>query len=363
MIKRKPSLLLTVSSVAMVAFGGLASAQQSDSDAETTRQTTDLQGGQVVVEQKDATVDVTVPDPEVDVSQAAPVVTVEQPQPEITVTVPEPNVQVEQQAPVITVEQAQPQVNVRIPEPVVTVQVPQPDVDVATGEPQVDLEQPEPVVRFERPEPKIVVEESEPNIQVTAAEPKVNVDETERAKIDVEQAEAEVDINQGDEANVQVSDAEPKVNVTDGAEADVNVQQAEAEVRVEDFNADAEGNIEAEADRERYREAAMANPIFERTAGDLLGRNVLTESGEDVGEIDFIGVRGDTVVAIVGVGGFLGMGENEVAIPVNQMRIDQETIVLPRLSEERLEQMPEYNESAVRVIDPGLRLSEELSVE
>jgi hypothetical protein len=358
MITRKTNLLMTASTAALVALGGAAFAQTATTDTDTNVQATDVQGGQVVVEQKDATVDVTVPDPEVDVTQRAPVVTVEQPQPEITVTVPEPTVRVEQQAPIITVEQAQPQVTVRIPEPVVTVQVPQPEVDVATGEPIVDLEQPEPVVRFLRPEPKITVEESEPRIRVTNAEPTVNVDETEQARVDVNQSEAEVNIQQGEDADVQVSSAQPTVRVEDGEEADVNVQQAEAVVRIEDFNADEMGNIEDEQDRERYREAAMANPLFERTAGEFLGRNVITEEGEDVGEIDFIGVRGDTLVAIVGVGGFLGMGENDVAIPVNQMVLEDDVIVLPRISEDRLEDMPEYDDRMVRQLDPNLRLSD-----
>lgn len=44
----------------------------------------DVAGGKVVFEQKDAEVDVKVPEPDVNVSQDAPVVTVEQGQPEVT---------------------------------------------------------------------------------------------------------------------------------------------------------------------------------------------------------------------------------------------------------------------------------------
>ena len=58
--------------------------------------TANVAGGQVVVEQEDAEVDVTVPEPDVNVSQDAPVVTVEQGQPEVTVAVPEPTVRVQQ---------------------------------------------------------------------------------------------------------------------------------------------------------------------------------------------------------------------------------------------------------------------------
>ena len=70
-------------SVAIGAFA--ASGALAQSTAETTDTTVDTQGGQVVVEQEDATVNVTVPDPNVEVTQGQPVVTVEQPQSEITV--------------------------------------------------------------------------------------------------------------------------------------------------------------------------------------------------------------------------------------------------------------------------------------
>jgi hypothetical protein len=298
--------------------------------------TANVAGGQVVVEQEDAEVDVTVPEPDVNVSQDAPVVTVEQGQPEVTVAVPEPTVRVQQQAPIITVEQAQPQVTVRIPEPVVTVQVPKPQVDVETGEPIVDLEQ---------------------------AEANVNVAESEEARVDVDQKEADVNVQQGEDANVVVEEAEaPQVNVEGAEGAEINVEQEQARVLMEDFNADEQGNM-AEEDRTRYQENVQRLPIFNLTAEELTGRSVATETGEDVGEIDFIGVRGDTVVAIIGVGGFLGMGENEVAIPVEKLIMREDEVIVPGVTEERLESMPEFNEAEVEILDPGMRLAESIGLD
>jgi PRC-barrel domain protein len=325
--------------------------------------TANVAGGQVVVEQEDAEVDVTVPEPDVNVSQDAPVVTVEQGQPEVTVAVPEPTVRVQQQAPIITVEQAQPQVTVRIPEPVVTVQVPKPQVDVETGEPIVDLEQPEPVVKFVRPEPKVTIEEAEPRVTVEQAEANVNVAESDEAKVDVEQKEADVNVQQGEDANVVVEEAEaPQVNVEGAEGAEINVEQEQARVLMEDFNADEQGNM-AEEDRTRYQENVQRLPIFNLTAEELTGRSVATETGEDVGEIDFIGVRGDTVVAIIGVGGFLGMGENEVAIPVEKLIMREDEVIVPGVTEERLESMPEFNEAEVEILDPGMRLAESIGLD
>ncbi len=361
MMTFKHKLLGTVSTATLL-LAAPVSAQTADSTDPAA--TANVAGGQVVVEQKDATVDVTVPDPDVNVNQGAPVVTVEQPQPEITVVVPEPTVRVQQQAPIITVEQAQPEITVRIPEPVVTVMVPQPEVDVNTGEPKVDLEQPEPVVRFVRPEPKITIEESEPRISVEQAEADVNVDAAEQARIDVDQADAEVNVEQADGADVQVSEPteDPTVNVVDGGEAQIDIDQAQARVITEDFNASESGEME-EADLTRYQERVKDLPLFNLRSDELVGRSVATEAGEDVGEIDFIGVRGNTLVAIVGVGGFLGMGENEVAIPVDKMYARGDEIIIPGVTEERLTSMPEFDESEVRLLDPGVRLAEEIGLD
>lgn len=352
----KITLKLTGASVLAMVIGAPAAFAQT---------ATDVQGGQVVVEQEDATVDVTVPEPDVNVTQGAPVVTVDQPQPEITVVVPEPTVRVQQQAPIITIEQAQPQVTVVIPEPTVTIMVPEPEVDVATGEPIIDVDQPEPIVRFVRPEPKITIQEAEPNIQIERAEANVDVSTTDEAQIDVTQEDAQVNVQQADGANVVVEEAteEANVSVTGTSEADVTVDQGEARVVVEDFNADESGVIADADDRERYRSMAAERPIFGLTADELVGRNVLSENGEDVGEIDFVGRRGDTIVVIIGVGGFLGMGENEIALPIDQIELRDNEVILPGRTEAELKNMPEFNESEVQLLDPGMRLAEALNLD
>lgn len=361
MMKSNPYSLLSGVSVAALLVAGAATAQQAGTANDIQA---DVLGGQVVVEQQDATVDVTIPEPEVNVTQAAPVVTVEQPQPEITVSVPEPTVTVQQQAPIITIEQAQPQVTVRIPEPIVTIQVPQPEVDVATGEPVIDLEQPEPVVRFVRPEPRITIEEAEPRVTVENAEPVINMEKTQEANVTLEQADPVVNVEQSQTANVEVLEAETdaQVNVTAAEAAQIEIDQRQARVVLEDFNMDEKGNM-PDADRARYQETVADLPIFNMDRDELIGRSVATESGEDVGEIDFIGKRGDKLVAIIGVGGFLGMGENEVAIPLTQLVMARNEVIVPGYTEERLENMPEFNEAEVEIMGENMRLAEAVGLD
>lgn len=131
---------------------------------------------------------------------------------------------------------------------------------------------------------------------------------------------------------------------------------------MEDFNADEQGNM-ADEDRARYQENVQRLPIFNLTADQLTGQSVATESGKIVGKIDLIGVRGDTVVAVLGVGGFLGFGKTDIAIPVEQFIFRENVIIVPGVTEERLESMPEFNEAEVRVLDPGMRLSDHIGLD
>tara|TARA_R110002020_G_scaffold467917_1_gene691815 strand:+ start:6857 stop:8047 length:1191 start_codon:yes stop_codon:yes gene_type:complete len=370
----------TILTAASIVFAAPALAQSTDTD---TGAATTAMDGQVKVEQGQPKVSVTIAEPNVDVDQSQPQVTVEQPQPEITVRVPKPTVNVEQQAPIVTIEQAQPVVTVRIPEPIITVIVPRPDVDVDQADPDIAVQMPEPKVEFIRPEPRIQIEESEPQVNVRQAEPTVSIDEREAAQVDVEQAEPNVEIEQAEgEANVNVDTEDPQVNVEEAEEANIDVQQGEADVNVQTgendddqaamdtdraddtessdtspdtavilFDVDESGRMANDEDREGYREQMRTAPWANMQVDEFLGRDVLSETGEDIGEIDGVGKRGDQVVAIVSVGGFLGLGEHSVAIPLERMELVRDDILLPTHSEAELESMPEYSDRDVQLVE------------
>lgn len=46
--------------------------------------------------------------------------------------------------------------------------------------------------------------------------------------------------------------------------------------------------------------------------------------------------------AIIGVGGFLGLGKKDVAVPVSQLKTEQNKIVLPGATKEALKAMPKF---------------------
>jgi hypothetical protein len=98
--------------------------------------------------------------------------------------------------------------------------------------------------------------------------------------------------------------------------------------------------------------------ISEMTVGEFLGLDVVSDTGEDVGEIDYV-IRGASEPeAVIGIGGFLGLGEYTVALPLSDFTFDAEdrTLMVNRTQEE-LESMPEFDESGVEGLEDDVQLS------
>ena len=83
--------------------------------------------------------------------------------------------------------------------------------------------------------------------------------------------------------------------------------------------------------------------LMDIQAGDLSGADVVTVRGEEVGEIEQITSSGDRLYAVIEHGGFLGIGEDQVAIPLDRIAMRGDQLILLGLTEEELEQMPEYD--------------------
>lgn len=88
------------------------------------------------------------------------------------------------------------------------------------------------------------------------------------------------------------------------------------------------------------------------TVNDLLGIPVLGSEDQRVGEIDYLVASNDTVNAIVGVGGFLGLGEHTVSIPLSEMQFTDDRELSVNLTGEQLRDMPEIDESEIDAL-PG----------
>ncbi|KIT15457.1 PRC-barrel domain-containing protein [Jannaschia aquimarina] len=90
---------------------------------------------------------------------------------------------------------------------------------------------------------------------------------------------------------------------------------------------------------------AQQGPVgaFADTAvGDLVGADVLAADGDPIGEVErLVDVRGE-VLAIVGVGGFLGFGEHDVAIPLREFVQAEDSLSLSAYTRSDLQAMIAY---------------------
>ena len=75
----------------------------------------------------------------------------------------------------------------------------------------------------------------------------------------------------------------------------------------------------------------------------LNGREVTNERGEEIGKIDDLIVGRDKVLfAIIGVGGFLGIGEHLIAIPYNNLAVTSQRITLRGATKESVRRLPQF---------------------
>ena len=80
------------------------------------------------------------------------------------------------------------------------------------------------------------------------------------------------------------------------------------------------------------------------TKRQVLGKNVFNDNGETIGKIDDIIVAPDKAVsyAVIGAGGFLGVGRHDVAIPVSQLKENGGKFILPGGSKDAIKALPEF---------------------
>jgi len=101
--------------------------------------------------------------------------------------------------------------------------------------------------------------------------------------------------------------------------------------------------VDTEAD-----DVQMADATTEMTVADMLGMNVLSANDEVVGEIDYVVSSLDGQAAVIGIGGFLGLGEYTVAIDVEEFQMtDDEQLKLSAYTEAELEALPQFDETGI----------------
>jgi len=97
--------------------------------------------------------------------------------------------------------------------------------------------------------------------------------------------------------------------------------------------------------------SAPAAPIYftadhQVRTSKVVGASIYNDQNQSIGSIDDV-LMSDSdhkaATAVLSVGGFLGMGAKLVSIPFDQLKIQDDKIVMPGATKASLEAMPEYH--------------------
>jgi len=132
------------------------------------------------------------------------------------------------------------------------------------------------------------------------------------------------------------------------------VVAAAGEMEQPDAAIEAEQQMEGEATTEAQQQAAT-QPQGEISIEEVLGSSVVNSAGEEIAEIeDIVLDENQEYYAILSVGGFLGIGDKKVAVPLDQLQLSEDKVYLMTAeTEEQLEQMPEYDEDQYQPFQRG----------
>lgn len=102
----------------------------------------------------------------------------------------------------------------------------------------------------------------------------------------------------------------------------------------------------------------------ERLASDLIGVSVQSPSGEVLGSVNdlILNDQSKTTGIVIGVGGFLGIGQKNVAITYDKMETttkNNETVVVLNATKAELEAAPDYKNADGQPISVSKRLTDE----
>jgi sporulation protein YlmC with PRC-barrel domain len=214
---------------------------------------------------------------------------------------------VQQPMPEIIVRQPAPTITIDIPQPEIIVHMPSPQVSVQPGQAQVMAEGAQPTVRYEQAEPQIVINRA-------PGEPTVRF----------EQMQA------GQEGNL-VAGAAPTPGAG-GVGPNIQSQPGEQQAAL-----DAQPN----AGQAQAPSAAEFNVAI--TTRDLVGKDVLDQQGERIGEVEQILVyaNDNQNYVVINHDGAMNLGDKRVALALSDLYMQGDQVILPA-STQQVQALPAW---------------------
>lgn len=102
----------------------------------------------------------------------------------------------------------------------------------------------------------------------------------------------------------------------------------------------------------------------ERLASSLVGVSVQNSSGEELGDVNdlILNASGQTTGVVIGVGGFLGIAEKNVAIAYDKMQTtkkDNATVIVLNATKAELEAAPDYRNADGNPVSVSKRITDQ----
>jgi ribosomal 30S subunit maturation factor RimM len=188
-----------------------------------------------------------------------------------------------------------------------------------------------------------VVEGTDEDVTVVTTAPStVDTGETGETGTDGEQTE----MAEGDAAQTGAQSGQMDGGQTDMAEGDAGQTGTQAGEMDGEQTDMAQGDA-AQTGGGMSGAGGDISHFAEMTVGQILGMEVSGADGENVGEIDYIYQGSDGYMAVIGIGGFLGLGEHTVALPLSDFSMNEtgDGLVVNGMTEADLDAMPEIDES------------------
>ncbi len=116
--------------------------------------------------------------------------------------------------------------------------------------------------------------------------------------------------------------------------------------------ATADTGVSATTTESASTDTSMVSPFAGMVVSDLVGLNVTAAGGEELGEVDYITRQNGDLAAVVGVGGFLGIGQHDVAVPLSEIsRAGEDDLTLTNWTKAQVDAAPAVDESSVEKLE------------
>ncbi|QTP56262.1 hypothetical protein HNO51_17175 [Billgrantia sulfidoxydans] len=208
-------------------------------------------------------------------------------------------------------------------------------------------------------QPDVSVSEEElPDDGVDAEDYEEASDEGDRAETNGEEAPADAAPEAaGDDEEMQTDPGEQATS----AEPDAQQQDTEGDQAQEDEQA-AEGDDEAGFEESGPQEAPLDSTLASMQVSEIEGMTIVNAEGETIGEARSVLRHDDSgdLHVVVTVGGFWIFGGSDVALPLADMQVEGEQLVLQQsIGEEELDALSsDYDEDRYSEVDGDMTLSE-----